>query len=119
MDATTTAPKVLALRAAAHVGRNSSSSPLQGSGNGLESQSDYSAARTSSLNRKPKAAANSFATSIPTLTLPNSIELIYVRWTLALSAKSSWERPSLCLSFRTAAPNVRLENFVALGTPYS
>ncbi|MGB2666243.1 MAG: sigma-70 family RNA polymerase sigma factor [Candidatus Acidiferrum sp.] len=36
MDATTTAPKVLVLRGAAHVGRNSSRSPLQGSGNGLE-----------------------------------------------------------------------------------
>ena len=36
MDAaTTTAPKVLVLRGAAHVGRNSSRSPLQGSGNGL------------------------------------------------------------------------------------
>jgi hypothetical protein len=55
----------------------------------LLGSTDYSATRTSSLNRKPKAAANSLATSIPTLTLPNSIELMYVRWTLARSAKSS------------------------------
>ena len=47
----------------------SSSVQSQDPSSHLSRQSSYSAARTSSLNRKPKAAANSFATSIPTLSL--------------------------------------------------
>ena len=35
----------------------------------------YSALRTSSLRRRPSAAAIALATSIPTFTFPNSIEL--------------------------------------------
>jgi hypothetical protein len=49
----------------------------------------YSALRIRSLSLMPKADAMALATSIPTLTLPNSIELIYVRCTLARSANSS------------------------------
>jgi hypothetical protein len=55
----------------------------------LFGHTNYSAIRTISLNRKPSAAANWFAISMLTLTLPNSIELIYVLWTSAFSAKSS------------------------------
>lgn len=78
----------------------------------------YSAYRIKSLRRKPKAEARALAISIPTLTFPNSIELMYVRWTLAFSAKSSWEMPNRSRALRTARPNVRLENLVAFGTPY-
>jgi hypothetical protein len=39
----------------------------------------YSALRTSSLSLIPNADAKAFATSIPTLTFPSSMELMYVR----------------------------------------
>ena len=47
-----------------------------------------------------------FATSIPTFTLPSSIELIYVRCTLARSAKSSCESPCFSRAKRMALPKV-------------
>jgi hypothetical protein len=82
------------------------------------SKTGYSERRTSSLSLRPRAEANEFATSIPTFTLPSSTELMYVRWTLARSAKSSWERTSFSRAKRIARPNVRRENRVAFGTPY-
>jgi hypothetical protein len=78
----------------------------------------YSARRTSSLSLIPRAAANELATSIPTFTLPNSTELIYVRCTLARSAKSSWESLSFSRAKRIALPKVSRENLVAFATPY-
>lgn len=39
----------------------------------------YSARRIKSLSFIPKASAKELATSIPTLTLPNSIDEMYVR----------------------------------------
>lgn len=78
----------------------------------------YSALRTSSLSRRPSAAAMELATSIPTFTLPSSIELTYVRCTFARSANSSWDSESLSRAKRMDRPKLIRENLVAFGTPH-
>ena len=76
----------------------------------------HSASFTSSLSRFPSARASSFAVSIPTFTLPSSIELTYVRWIPAFSANSSCDSWSCSRHCRTLRPKLRRENRVALGT---
>jgi hypothetical protein len=56
---------------------------------GLTKPALYSAFRTRSLSFMPRADAKALATSIPTLTLPSSIELMYVRCMFARSANFS------------------------------
>ena len=56
------------------------------------------------LSETSNAVASLCAMAILTWTLPSSIELTYVRWMPALSAKSSWDRPNFWRYFRTAIP---------------